>query len=208
MFSLEQAVMVWRRQMLADGIESPKPLDELECHLREEIEHQVQSGVTMEQAFEVAVQRIGLASALKTEFSKLGGAIERKQMRRIITILGGLFGILFGFAMVWPQLGMLHRTGVIPHLQALLVGMAIVVAAGFMTFYNIRKHTESRGRRLVAICLVAVGGLCSAVNASTLFELYPTERLWWPPVVGVIILFFGNCLYFNRTLPMRPAPKA
>jgi hypothetical protein len=66
MFSLEQAVVVGRRQMLAAGIESPKPLDELECHLREEIEHQVQSGVTIQQAFEAAVQRIGQASALKT----------------------------------------------------------------------------------------------------------------------------------------------
>ncbi len=208
MFNLEQAIASWRQQLLAAGIKTPVPLDELECHLREEIEHPVQSGVAIPQAFEAAVQRIGQARALETEFSKLGGAIEWKQMRRIITILGGLFGILFGFAMIWPQLGMLHRTGVIPDLHALLAGIVIVVAAGSVTFYNIRRHTEPRGRILVGICVVAVGGLCSVVNASTLFELKPTEMLWWPPVVGLVIFFFGWCLYFNRILPVQPTLEA
>jgi hypothetical protein len=200
MFNLDYAVVEWRRQMLAAGIESPKPLDELECHLREEIERQVQSGVTMQRAFEAAVQLMGQANALKTEFRKVGDATERKQTKRIVTILGGLFGILFGFAMVWPQLGMLHRTGAIPHIQPLLLGAAIVIAAGSVTIYNIRRNKEARGRKLIGICLVVVGGFCSAVNASTLFELNATERLWWPPVVATIVLFFGSCLYFHRTL--------
>jgi hypothetical protein len=208
MFDLEWAVAEWRRKMLACGIRFPTPLDELECHLREEIEHQVHSGVNTQQAFEAAVQRIGQASALKTEFGKLGVAAERKQMRRNIMILGGVFGILFGFAMVWPELGMLHRTGAIPHVPALLVGIAIVIAAGSVTLYSIRRHRESRGRKLIGICLVTVGGFCSVVDASTLFDLSATERLWWPPVVAAIVLFFGSCLYFNRPFPARPTREA
>ncbi|HEY5041998.1 MAG TPA: hypothetical protein VIK53_08340 [Verrucomicrobiae bacterium] len=52
MFNLEQSIADWRQQMLAAGIETPVPLDELEIHLREEIERQMKSGSDKQQAFE------------------------------------------------------------------------------------------------------------------------------------------------------------
>ena len=73
MFNLEQAIAAWRRQMLAAGIKTPVPLDELEAHLREEIEEQVQSGIGEQLAFETAVERIGYPGALKSEFKKTCG---------------------------------------------------------------------------------------------------------------------------------------
>jgi DNA-binding PadR family transcriptional regulator len=64
-------------------------------------------------------------------------------------------------------------------------------------YYSIKKdgHEALKEKREQWIV-----GFCSAVNASTLFQLNATERLWWPPVVATIVLFFGSCLYFNRTL--------
>ena len=44
MFDIEKSIADWRRQMLAAGIKTPAPLDELESHLRDEIEHQMNSG--------------------------------------------------------------------------------------------------------------------------------------------------------------------
>jgi hypothetical protein len=38
MFNLEEAILEWRRQMLIAGITSPIPLDELEIHLRDDLE--------------------------------------------------------------------------------------------------------------------------------------------------------------------------
>ena len=38
MLNLEQKISEWRKQMLAVGIQAPVPLEELEIHLREEIE--------------------------------------------------------------------------------------------------------------------------------------------------------------------------
>src|SRR3984957_6322651 len=73
MFDLEQAILEWRQQMLAAGIKTPVPLEELESHLREEIEEQIQSGMSQEQAFETAVKHIGHASELKGEFKKTCG---------------------------------------------------------------------------------------------------------------------------------------
>ena len=44
MFNLEQSIADWRQQMLAAGIRTPVPLEELEIHLRDEIERQMKSG--------------------------------------------------------------------------------------------------------------------------------------------------------------------
>jgi len=73
MFNLEQSISDWRRRMLAAGVKNPNVLDELESHLREDVERQIQSGSSAEQAFEAAVQRIGQAGSLKREFAKVGG---------------------------------------------------------------------------------------------------------------------------------------
>jgi hypothetical protein len=70
MFDLEQAIADWRWQMLAAGIQTPVPLEELENHLREEIGRQAKSGVEEQHAFEIAVQQIGPREVLQTEFAK------------------------------------------------------------------------------------------------------------------------------------------
>jgi len=57
--------------MLAAGIKSPVPLEELESHLREEIERQIQSGANEQQAFASATAGVGQAGPLKAEFKKL-----------------------------------------------------------------------------------------------------------------------------------------
>jgi hypothetical protein len=55
---------------LAAGVETPVPLEELESHLREDVEKQMQRGVGAQLAFEAAVLRIGQASEIKNEFDK------------------------------------------------------------------------------------------------------------------------------------------
>src|SRR5580658_189651 len=72
MFNLEQSIADWRRQMLAAGIKTPVPMEELEGHLRAEIEQQMNAGSSEQGAFSCAVQEIGQAQALKNEFAKAG----------------------------------------------------------------------------------------------------------------------------------------
>jgi hypothetical protein len=76
MFQLDQAIAEWRRNMAGDGLKTPALLDELESHLQEDVEHQVQSGVGAEQAFHAAVWRLGQPGALTNEFSKIGETNE------------------------------------------------------------------------------------------------------------------------------------
>ena len=91
MFSLDQAMAEWRRQMLAAGIKTPVLLDELESHLRDDVEQQIQAGLSEQQAFERAIQRIGEAHALKCEFEKVGGT-----KWTLLRILKGIFGRYVG----------------------------------------------------------------------------------------------------------------
>lgn len=70
MFDLEKQISEWRKQMLGAGIKIPAPLEELESHLREEIEHLVKSGHEEETAFNTAVHKIGSGQALQHEFMK------------------------------------------------------------------------------------------------------------------------------------------
>jgi hypothetical protein len=98
MFDLEKSIAEWRRQMLAAGIKTPVPLDELEIHLREEIQQQMQLGLDAYKAFEISIQRIGEPQSLKGEFKK----IERTFMKRTAKIGTGVIGTLVGIALQMP----------------------------------------------------------------------------------------------------------
>jgi len=69
MFDRERAISNWREEMSARDL-SDAVVDELESHLRDELEAQVRAGVGSEDAFTTAVQRVGRADVLKTEFAK------------------------------------------------------------------------------------------------------------------------------------------
>lgn len=71
MFDLEQAIAEWRRKMTAAGIKTPTLLEELESHLRDEVDRRAQSGGDLNLAFCGAMEQLGQPRALKTEFAKL-----------------------------------------------------------------------------------------------------------------------------------------
>ncbi|HEY3760294.1 MAG TPA: hypothetical protein VGN23_00905 [Verrucomicrobiae bacterium] len=70
MFDLEKFITEWRQQMLAAGIH-PTALEELDSHLREEIERQIQMIGNEQRAFELAAERVGHVTPLTAEFKKI-----------------------------------------------------------------------------------------------------------------------------------------
>lgn len=70
MRNLEQAIADWRKRMAASGVQSPEALDELESHLRDEIDARRRSGATERDAFEAAILGMGDGSTLNVEFRK------------------------------------------------------------------------------------------------------------------------------------------
>ena len=101
MFDLEQNIAEWRKQMFAAGIQTPVPLEELEIHLREDIEQQMRCKTSEQMAFESAAYKIGQSYLLKTEFAKV--AAEKKSAkweRRLagLVLVGAVIPLVtFGF---------------------------------------------------------------------------------------------------------------
>src|ERR1041385_5548910 len=102
MFDLEEAIRNWRRQMTGEGIRNADLLNELESHLRDDVEQQVGSGTETQQAFERAIGRIGQADALKSEFAKFS---RRKSItKRAMLAFAGAGDHYGGIAMNTPQI--------------------------------------------------------------------------------------------------------
>jgi hypothetical protein len=97
MFDLENAIVEWRRQMLAAGIRTPVPLEELESHLRDDIEAQMDSGTDAQRAFASASERVGPAAELRGEFQKANRIETMKRQLRETLIAITLIAILLGF---------------------------------------------------------------------------------------------------------------
>jgi hypothetical protein len=138
MFNLEKSIAQWHRRMLAAGIKTPEPLGELESHLCEEIERQLGSGLDAERAFAAAVQLIGPANTLKQEFKKT----ERTLMKKIMIILLGVFGILFGPAIFLPALAKHRDLGVWNSdiVMPALAGIIILLVGIGTAIYGVRRR--------------------------------------------------------------------
>ena len=99
MFNLEHFIADWRNQMLAAGIKTPVPLEELEIHLREEIERQMTTGSSQQEAFTSAVQKLGSANTVQSEFKKVDkteGVLKWKLMEAFLMAVTILFPLFVG----------------------------------------------------------------------------------------------------------------
>ena len=136
MFNLEQSIAEWRKQMLTAGIKTPV-LEELESHLREEFELQTRAGFNAPFAFGIAVEHIGTAQTLKIEFKK----VERNRMKLTLILLG-IFGVLFGMALVLPAMAYYrdqHAMTAGP-LTNFVIGLFIVAGGLGSGVYGLKKR--------------------------------------------------------------------
>jgi hypothetical protein len=125
MFNLEHAITEWRRHMIAGGIKPSTTLDELENHLREENERQLRGGATDQDAFVIAVQRIGDARLLKDEFKKISrAAIVRERI--MIGIASVVIAIGLCLSAVTMYLCQLSRTDRIAASAAVICSVLVI----------------------------------------------------------------------------------
>ena len=93
MFNLKNQIANWRAHMVQEGIERPEILDELESHLRSEIERHLSDGWDPQRAFTTAVQQMGDARTIKNEFERVADC-QRPEMQKLLWIA------CIGFALV------------------------------------------------------------------------------------------------------------
>jgi hypothetical protein len=137
MFNLEKQISTWRQQMLAAGIESPVPLEEMEIHLYEDIQRQIRHGHSEQKAFEISVQNLGQPKQIKNEFAKT----ERLSMK-IIKITAGVIGLLEGLAFVMPAVAQCQHEGAMNNQEVLLytLGMAMCAGGVFLALFAFKKR--------------------------------------------------------------------
>lgn len=111
MHNFEPDIADWRRQLIAAGIKSADVLDELESHLREDIERKIQAGVDVNRVFQKAALRFGEPQAIKAEFDQVEKR-KRKYMKRGMMIGAGIVGVMVGMALVMPAVAQYRQIGV------------------------------------------------------------------------------------------------
>ena len=138
MFNLEQSIATWRKQMLAAGIQSPVPLDELESHLRDDVERQTKSGSTAQKEFELAVKQFGQTNTLKNEFKK----IEGNHMKKTIIVTTGILGVLMGMSLALPAAAHYGHVGPmdLTQISFLLLGLALTGGGLGGVFFGLKKR--------------------------------------------------------------------
>src|SRR5436190_6973974 len=72
MFDLESQIRGWRSEVAAAMGNVPEPLDELESHLRDDIDRRIQLGADARSAFEAARAQLGDPGRLAQEFARAG----------------------------------------------------------------------------------------------------------------------------------------
>jgi hypothetical protein len=146
MFDLEQAVADWRKQMLAAGIQTPVPLEELESHFRDDIEKQMREGINAQAAFDAAIKRLGQADALNREFK-----LERFDIRFLspnYMRVYCLFSIPLLVSMIWAF------ASTETSLAQRYLGIAIVSLIAFYTSslpFIYRRHFIWQNRLMRAV---------------------------------------------------------
>src|SRR5687768_7417470 len=70
MADLEERIAAWRKELSSAMEDRPDVVDELEDHLRQEIETLTRAGKAPGEAWDAAIERLGDARRLAREFSK------------------------------------------------------------------------------------------------------------------------------------------
>lgn len=199
---LNAQIEEWRRTMLAAGIPSPTDLDELEAHLRDDVEWQMREGVGAEKAFEAAVQRLGSASALGAEFAKVRWAMSALE-RRITWILGGIIvamDVAVGLVFLFDAHPLIAA---IPWRERVLAAAACFAFPAIMWSWRyfcrfLPVVTSTRNRLALWVASGVLGGICTAILGQCIpadvdpFDgQYLGMQVWafLPWVIGVTLIF-------------------
>jgi len=168
MFNLEQSIAEWRRQMLAAGIKMPVPLEELEIHLREEIERQMKSGFDEQGIFNSAVQKIGEARVVQTEFKKVEP--DHKMRRTILLIIGwpvAGVALWYGVTFLYFQWALI---GFHPECDLETIAAVLIILAAEIGIWLLAKVSRYRTSRSVSLLV------CVLLAGIGIFGFFPAEQ--------------------------------
>jgi len=165
MFDLERSIAAWRQQMQAAGLKTAVPLEELELHLREDIDRLIKSGLGEKAAFELATRQLGQPQILKSEFKKNGNATGRKL---------GFFALAVCAAMILYVLNVPGHTGFVWILfPAIGVTVLALVANTAFSDFSLGEVREVRLWKVAAMTFSTIAILVSLTPVGELLMNWP-----------------------------------
>jgi hypothetical protein len=177
MFDVEKQIGQWRDDLSASENLAAADVGELETHLREEVSHLRDAGLSDAEAFLVARHRLGDAAALEMEFAKINTgtrlAIRLQWLAAgaLLYILVGHFSSTVASALVWlgfdcglTSIAGLAVVGGAVHIAA--AAAAILFAFWVYTHFWRPRAARTVSKSMVIFALV-VQGLAIAVMYAT-----------------------------------------
>jgi hypothetical protein len=217
MFDLEQHIREWRQAQAAALGGRAEAIDELESHLREEMNRLVQSGLAMEKAWDTALTRLGAPGQLAIEFGKLPTRPFDWLPARVI--LGIYISLAIGLAWLLSVQWLGGKAGLLlgAHVLTVTLGYTAAFAVGALAVWAILTRVISgwdirRNEALRAIALrLSAGGLALTGMGVLLGGFWAQEnmgRFWgWDPreIGGLGVLAWQATVLFCSLRPRRRA---
>src|SRR5262245_64818157 len=157
---IERRIADWRRALAETAGCTDEVLDELESHLRDEVQRLVQTGEPEERALDLALSRLGPPQALAAEFAKLArdGAATWLPVRLANGVLLALAAALVGYCAGRLQDG---RLGLLlaSHVVAVTLGYCTTLLVGGLAFCYVatRSFNPPRPAEIEALAGAEVG---------------------------------------------------
>ena len=185
MFDLHIAIAQWRNQMSHGGLKSPELLDELESHLRDEFDAQVDSGASPQDAFNRAVAAVGPAAELNAEFVKVTATTER--MTKFLQASYSVVAVFMLFVNTWTLLEyelspVARSVGII---GVLLTSLYVAAIPRWLRYWPAAYFRRLAGLMKAAAHLVWVWPLLALLDAEHIIGIQ----------LGIVSIVFIWCCY-------------
>jgi hypothetical protein len=208
MLDFEQRIAEWRQTLAATLDDRAEVIEELESHLREEIQRLVEAGHPPERVFETALSRLGNPQALAEEFAKVPPPRGTSWLpaRLAVFALIAFYGLI-GFLMVKVLDGGMSpllaghvcalTSGYVATLFVGLLAICYLAARPFTVINSAQGRSLTRtawGFTLAALTLTALGMVLGGVWAQE-----HRGRFWsWDPreIAAVLILGWNAAMLF------------
>ena len=181
MFDLEQAISDWRAEMSARAL-SRAVVDELESHLRDEIETRLRSGMAEREAFETAIKGIGEVDVLKREFASMDSRLTDVVVSGTVVLYSLVAGVPALF-----RLGSFADATAAQQLSS-LAALAVTAALIFSGRLFIRMFPVISDQR-VRMAIYGAGGLALLVWLVLFYHYVMTNAEWDMSKLVVAILW-------------------
>jgi hypothetical protein len=186
----EELIARWRRNLAETTGCTNEVLDELESHLRDELQQLLQAGHSEEQAFALATSRLGPPRALATEFAKVAEPASWLPVRVATFAATILAALLVGFLLLRWQEGRLELL-LATHVGAVTLGYSISLLAGTLTICYVVSRSfhdltagQIRGLERAVLTLTAAAAVLTltAILLGSVWAKGHFGRYWlWDP---------------------------